>query len=210
MKITNPLLTKALGLFGATLIRGWTTTLDYRIVYQDPTVDPVHPRCRPRALYILWHEYLICPLGVRGRNMSVLISQHRDGELITRVLRHLGFKVIRGSSTRGGIAAIKKVVRGWGGGQKSAEHATSIREPASDNPSPGANACGFTSSSRRGYGCGGPGKRHCLRPAERWSYHGRDAAHQPLASTLVHSRIYRRRISSGGEHPLQSAYLDRE
>ncbi len=116
MRITNPLITKALGLFGATLIRAWTATLDYRIVYQDPTVDPVHPRCRPRALYVLWHEYLICPLGVRGRNMAVLISQHRDGELITQVLRHLGFKVIRGSSTRGGIAAVRRVVRWWGGG----------------------------------------------------------------------------------------------
>jgi lysophospholipid acyltransferase (LPLAT)-like uncharacterized protein len=115
MKISNPLITKALGLFGATLIRGWTATLDYRIVYQDPTVDPVHPLCRPRALYVLWHENLIYPLGVRGRNMAVLISQHRDGELITQVLRHLGFKVIRGSSTRGGIAAVRRVMR-WGGG----------------------------------------------------------------------------------------------
>jgi lysophospholipid acyltransferase (LPLAT)-like uncharacterized protein len=116
MKITNPLFTKALGLFGATLIRGWTATLDYRIVYQDPTVDPVHPRCRPRVLYVLWHEYLLCPLGVRGRGMTVLISQHRDGELITQVLRHLGFKVVRGSSTRGGIAAVKKVLRSQGSG----------------------------------------------------------------------------------------------
>ena len=34
--------------------------------------------------------------------MHILISDHRDGELITQVIRRLGFSVIRGSTTRGG------------------------------------------------------------------------------------------------------------
>jgi lysophospholipid acyltransferase (LPLAT)-like uncharacterized protein len=111
MKITHPLLTKSLGLFGATAIRALTATLDYRIVYEDPLVDPVHPR-RPRhAIYLLWHEYLIFPLGVRGKRMTVLISQHRDGELITQVLRHLGFRTVRGSSTRGGVGALRQMLK---------------------------------------------------------------------------------------------------
>ena len=95
MKITHPLLTKSLGLFGATMIRGLTATLDYRIVYEDPLADPIHPR-RPRhAIYLLWHEYLMFPLGLRGKGLTVLISQHRDGELITQVMRHLGFRAVR-------------------------------------------------------------------------------------------------------------------
>jgi lysophospholipid acyltransferase (LPLAT)-like uncharacterized protein len=160
MKITNPLFTKALGLFGATLIRGWTATLDYRIVYQDPTVDPVHPRCRPRVLYVLWHEYLLCPLGVRGRGMTVLISQHRDGELITQVLRHLGFKVVRGSSTRGGIAAVKKVLRSQGSGVGQAFQPDSpgtIRQAGKpdlqlthDSPAPGKTHLIITPDGPRG------------------------------------------------------------
>jgi len=111
MKITHPLLTKALGLFGATVIRALTGTLDYRIFYHDPLVDPVHPQYRRRGVYLLWHEYLIFPLGVRGKGMTVLISQHRDGELITQVLRHLRFQTVRGSSTRGGVPALRQMLR---------------------------------------------------------------------------------------------------
>src|SRR5439155_9716258 len=108
----HPLLTKSLGLFGATMIRGLTATLDYRIVYEDPLADPIHPR-RPRhAIYLLWHEYLIFPLGLRGKGLTVLISQHRDGELITQVMRHLGFRAVRGSSTRGGVRALKQILKG--------------------------------------------------------------------------------------------------
>lgn len=111
MKITHPLLTKSLGLFGATAIRALTATLDYRIIYADPFVDPVHPRRTRHAIYLLWHEYLMFPLGVRGKKMTVLISQHRDGELITQALRHLGFRNVRGSSTRGGVAALRRMLK---------------------------------------------------------------------------------------------------
>ncbi len=111
MKLKNPLLTKMGGFLGATVIRNWTATLDYRIVYQDPTVDPVHPHCRRRYLYLLWHEYIFFPLGQRGRGMTALISQHRDGELIGRILQHLAFKVVRGSTTRGGVAALRRLRR---------------------------------------------------------------------------------------------------
>jgi lysophospholipid acyltransferase (LPLAT)-like uncharacterized protein len=110
MKITHPILTKSLGLFGATVIRALASTLDYRIVYRDPLADPIHPR-RPRsAIYILWHEYMLLPVGVRGKGLTVLVSQHRDGELITQVLRHLKFKAIRGSTTRGGITALRRML----------------------------------------------------------------------------------------------------
>ncbi len=111
MKITHPILTKSLGLFGATVIRALAATLDYRIVYHDPLVDPIHPR-RPRsAIYVLWHEYMLLPVGVRGKGLTVLVSQHRDGELITQVLRHLKFKSIRGSTTRGGVAALRRMLK---------------------------------------------------------------------------------------------------
>src|SRR5713101_1532702 len=111
MKITHPLLTKSLGLFGATVIRALAATLDYRIVYADPLADPIHPRNPGRGIYILWHEYMLLPVGVRGKGLTVLVSQHRDGELITQVLRHLKFKSIRGSTTRGGVAALRRMLR---------------------------------------------------------------------------------------------------
>jgi lysophospholipid acyltransferase (LPLAT)-like uncharacterized protein len=60
------------------------------------------PRREP-ALFALWHARL---LGLtwthRGLGAGVLISQHRDGEIIARVAQRLGFRTPRGSSTRGG------------------------------------------------------------------------------------------------------------
>ena len=41
--------------------------------------------------------------------MHILISEHRDGELITQVIRRLGFSVIRGSTTRGGTRALREM-----------------------------------------------------------------------------------------------------
>ena len=51
------------------------------------------------------------PLVYGGRGLKILISRHRDGELVTRTVRYFGLGTIRGSSTRGGIAGIKGLVR---------------------------------------------------------------------------------------------------
>jgi len=61
---------------------------------------------------VFWHgRLLMMPLAYGGRRLKVLTSSHRDGELITRTVRHFGLETVRGSSTRGGIAGIKGLVR---------------------------------------------------------------------------------------------------
>lgn len=66
------------------------------------------------AVFAFWHGRLLmmpmlCP---PKRKMNVLISTHRDGELISRAMHNFGFRTIRGSSTRGGSgAAIRSVKR---------------------------------------------------------------------------------------------------
>ena len=59
-----------------------------------------------------WHgRLLMTPLVYRGQGLKILISRHRDGELITRTVRHFGLETVRGSSTRGGITGIKGLAR---------------------------------------------------------------------------------------------------
>ncbi len=41
----------------------------------------------------------------------MLVSEHDDGEYITRVIRRNGFGVVRGSSTRGGTKGLRGLVR---------------------------------------------------------------------------------------------------
>lgn len=64
------------------------------------------------SVLALWHGQLF-PLAwaVRDMGLRVLVSEHRDGEIITRILEHLGYTMIRGSSTRGGARALAEIIR---------------------------------------------------------------------------------------------------
>lgn len=65
-----------------------------------------------RCIFAFWHARLL-PLVFthRRRSIAVLISQHRDGELIARIIARLGFLTGRGSSTRGGEEGIRDMLR---------------------------------------------------------------------------------------------------
>jgi hypothetical protein len=57
-----------------------------------------------------WHEVL--PLAAwkyRGTGYHTLTSYSYDGELIARIIRHLGLAALRGSSSRGGGEALKQM-----------------------------------------------------------------------------------------------------
>jgi lysophospholipid acyltransferase (LPLAT)-like uncharacterized protein len=65
-----------------------------------------------------WHRHLLLmPYAYRGRRISVLVSQSRDGELIARTVARLGIDSSRGSSSRGGLAGMRTLLRkaaeGW-------------------------------------------------------------------------------------------------
>lgn len=60
----------------------------------------------------IWHSRILLPLYLsRGVNGAVLASQSKDGEIIARILQRYGHKTIRGSSTRGGLRAMSKLIR---------------------------------------------------------------------------------------------------
>ena len=73
------------------------------------------------VIYVLWHGRLL-PLTFmhRHRNVAALISQSKDGEYISRIVRHWGYDPVRGSSTRGGSAALRGLVRAARAGQSLA------------------------------------------------------------------------------------------
>lgn len=65
-----------------------------------------------------WHRHLLLmPYAYRGRWISVLVSQSKDGELIARTVARLGIDSTRGSSSRGGVSGMKALLRkaaeGW-------------------------------------------------------------------------------------------------
>ena len=71
-------------------------------------------------IYTFWHNRLLMmPLIALGHNVVIVISQHKDGEYISQVMKRFGFKSVRGSTTRGGSTALRQMVRkmrkGWHG-----------------------------------------------------------------------------------------------
>ena len=68
-------------------------------------------------IFALWHSTLL-PIAIQhnDQGIAVLVSQHRDGELIARTLAAWGNSTVRGSTTRGGsralLAMIKELERG--------------------------------------------------------------------------------------------------
>ena len=63
-------------------------------------------------IYASWHQRLfagIAPLAKR-KPISIMISQSRDGEYISRIVDMLGWRAVRGSSSRGGREALKEII----------------------------------------------------------------------------------------------------
>src|SRR5262249_4274112 len=76
-----------------------------------PDVDPWAPGQTKRFIYSFWHETILLPAYRYARTPTkVLISEHADGELIAQACRHLGLGVVRGSTTRGGVKAVREVL----------------------------------------------------------------------------------------------------
>jgi hypothetical protein len=64
------------------------------------------------VILAFWHDQLLMmPKGYRGPGARILISASRDGELIARTVQHFGLGTVRGSSTRGGSAALRELLQ---------------------------------------------------------------------------------------------------
>lgn len=112
MKIRNQTLIKFIGFAGSWMIRLWMGTLRYRYRPLGLNVDPWRRDLDGRFIYAFWHENILLPAYQYGRpDIWVLISQHADGQMIAEVCRHLRFRLVRGSSTRGGIEAVRQMLR---------------------------------------------------------------------------------------------------
>lgn len=69
-------------------------------------------------LVVFWHQKiaLMCYAYTHwwsraGKKGKVIISAHKDGEIIARVVRHFGIDALRGSTTRGGARVVAKAIK---------------------------------------------------------------------------------------------------
>ena len=112
MKICHPWLVGSVSYLAAHLLRNWLATLDYQYRPLGPNFDPDHPDLKGRYIYAMWHEYLLMPIGRYARSdFHVLISRSGDGQLLAETCRQLKIPTIRGSTSRGGMEAIRQMLR---------------------------------------------------------------------------------------------------
>ncbi len=110
MKLSHPVAIKSAALLGSTVLKLWLSTLSCKTLLLDPAVDAA--RVDPPKLYLFWHEMMLLPAYLFARTCtSTLISQHRDGELITQIIRLMGGRAIRGSTNRAGMSALRQLMR---------------------------------------------------------------------------------------------------
>lgn len=84
-------------------------TLRPSFTYEPGTEN--EPKTRP-AIYCFWHRCVFPAAYLfRDHAIRVLTSRSYDGEYIARVIERLGFRAIRGSSSRGAVQSLRELQR---------------------------------------------------------------------------------------------------
>jgi len=97
---------RALSFIASLFIRALHATLRVRHLNVERIRDT------PQYILAFWHSHLLLMLHSRYRKpISVMISRSKDGEYIARVFDWYGVESARGSSTRGGSAALRELIR---------------------------------------------------------------------------------------------------
>lgn len=79
-------------------------TLRFEVIAEEGAVPATPPA---KGIFCFWHRCTLpCGWYFRKFRCSILISQSFDGELIARTLALLGYKSVRGSSSRGGFEGL--------------------------------------------------------------------------------------------------------
>ena len=102
---------------GAALVRALGRTMRIAVLGEEH-VAPFWAASRP-VVYAVWHgQLLMIPLVNErmrrthgARAVHVMTSRSRDGELLARFVRQFGFGIVRGSSSRGGAGALRRLAR---------------------------------------------------------------------------------------------------
>jgi len=114
---------------GAAVIRALASTWRFRVTNAAQVAE--HRAREKRLIYTLWHGELLPLLWLhRHEGVAVVISEHRDGEIIARIAETLGYETIRGSSSRGGSRALIGLMRALDGGRDVAVTPDGPRGPA--------------------------------------------------------------------------------
>jgi lysophospholipid acyltransferase (LPLAT)-like uncharacterized protein len=94
---------------GALVVRllAWT----WRVRVVNPEAVAGLRAANEPYVFACWHGQMLPLLWAhRNQGIAILVSEHRDGEIITRIAKTIGFLAVRGSTSRGGGRALLGLV----------------------------------------------------------------------------------------------------
>jgi len=131
---------------GAALVGLLAATWRYRVRGWEHVAN-AHRLRRP-IVYVLWHSRILPLLYSRRREgLAVLISRHADGGHLAQLSERWGYRVVRGSSRRGGEVGLLGLVRHLRDGAEVALTPDGPRGPA-ERVKPGALAAAQHAGAR--------------------------------------------------------------
>jgi lysophospholipid acyltransferase (LPLAT)-like uncharacterized protein len=96
--------------YGLILFYSWTLRL--KIENDKEWMD--YRRNGGVVLLCTWHQQFFSAIlpfkNYKTFNPSIMISQSRDGEIVAKIALRSGWNPVRGSSSKGGMAALKKMI----------------------------------------------------------------------------------------------------
>jgi lysophospholipid acyltransferase (LPLAT)-like uncharacterized protein len=109
-KRVDRILARLIPCLGYWVIRGLRRTMRIEVVNSE--APDLFLKENKNVIIAFWHgQQLMMPFVYRGKGASILISRHRDGELIARTVARFGLRAARGSTTRGGASGLKQLIR---------------------------------------------------------------------------------------------------
>jgi lysophospholipid acyltransferase (LPLAT)-like uncharacterized protein len=114
---------------GLVAIRVVGVTWRYRVIDYAPIAE--RRATGASSIFAFWHEFML-PLLYwhRREGVAILISSHRDGEIITRAAHSLGYRSVRGSSSRNAAGGLRGLARWLADGGEVALTPDGPRGPA--------------------------------------------------------------------------------
>lgn len=117
MRIKSPWLIRLITWCLAKTLRTIARTCKYQVFLEQPGTNPADPDCPEHYIYAVWHDAVLPPVSTRtfikrwtdGNRIAALVSQHADGSYLVEFMKNFRIDAVRGSSTRGGAQALKRL-----------------------------------------------------------------------------------------------------
>lgn len=85
------------------LIKFLVSTLQIKIINEGAL--------NKKAVFIFWHSQMLAGWSLfKNKNSCALVSQSKDGEILSALLKKWNYKVSRGSSSKGGKEALHELI----------------------------------------------------------------------------------------------------